>query len=265
MTAGDDPWDAHTVEWTTTSPAPADNYPSSCRREPRRPQPVFDMTLRRHAAVSHDEPRSHLLRLPACRGRSGAAPPDARRHRAGVRRRLDADRRHARDLGADPRRVVDAGERFPVDYIITEVASNVMLMTIFALCLFAQWAVYAGKRGDRAHAALALGVVALMAIAFINAQAFVSHTMEMPVAEERLLRRLFYAMTGTMTGAGRSSVWSSPPSPRSARSAAARRHRDPRRPRPVLVLRRRRLLRRCGSSSTSRSELSRCSPPAPNS
>ena len=61
-------------------------------------------------------------------------------------------------------RVVDRGERFPVDYIITEVASNVMLMTIFALCLFAQWAVYAGKRGDRAHAALALAIVAIMAI-----------------------------------------------------------------------------------------------------
>ena len=35
-------------------------------------------------------------------------------------------------------RVVDAGERFPVDYIITEVASNVMLMTIWGLCLFAR-------------------------------------------------------------------------------------------------------------------------------
>jgi heme/copper-type cytochrome/quinol oxidase subunit 1 len=23
---GDDPWDAQTVEWTTTSPAPFDNY-----------------------------------------------------------------------------------------------------------------------------------------------------------------------------------------------------------------------------------------------
>jgi heme/copper-type cytochrome/quinol oxidase subunit 1 len=25
--AGDDPWDAHTIEWTTTSPAPGNNYP----------------------------------------------------------------------------------------------------------------------------------------------------------------------------------------------------------------------------------------------
>jgi len=95
-------------------------------------------------------------------------------------------------------RVVDAGDRFPVDYIITEVASNVMLMTIFALCLFAQWALYAGKRGDRVHAALALGVVAIMAIAFINAQAFVWHTMAVPV-KDNYYGALFYAMTGTMT------------------------------------------------------------------
>jgi len=94
-------------------------------------------------------------------------------------------------------RVVDAGDRFPGNYVITEVASNVMLMTIFALCLFAQWALYAGKRGDRAHAALALAVVAIMAVAFINAQAFVWHTMGVPV-RENYYGALFYAMTGTM-------------------------------------------------------------------
>ena len=42
---------------------------------------------------------------------------------------------------------VDAGERFPMNYIIPEVATNVMLITLFGLCFFAQWAVYqpAGK------------------------------------------------------------------------------------------------------------------------
>jgi heme/copper-type cytochrome/quinol oxidase subunit 3 len=89
------------------------------------------------------------------------------------------------------------GERFPVDYIITEVASNVMLMTLWTLCLFAQWAVYSAKRGDRAHAGLAVGVVALLAIAFINGQAFVWHTMGVPLAEE-YYGALFYAVTGTM-------------------------------------------------------------------
>ncbi len=89
-------------------------------------------------------------------------------------------------------------DRFPVDYIITEVASNVMLMTIWGLCLFAQWAVYSGNRGDRAHTALALAVCGLLAIAFINAQAFVWVDMGVPVAAD-YYGALFYAMTGTMT------------------------------------------------------------------
>ena len=95
-------------------------------------------------------------------------------------------------------RVVDAGERFPVDYIITEVASNVMLMTIWGLCLFAQWAVYAGNRGDRAHTALALGVTGVLAVAFINAQAFVWADMGVEIQAD-YYGALFYAMTGTMT------------------------------------------------------------------
>jgi heme/copper-type cytochrome/quinol oxidase subunit 3 len=90
------------------------------------------------------------------------------------------------------------GERFPDEYIITEVASNVMLMTIFTLCLFAQWAVYSAKRGDRAHTGIALGVVGLLAIAFVNAQAFVWYTMAVPLAEN-YYGALFYAVTGTMT------------------------------------------------------------------
>ena len=94
-------------------------------------------------------------------------------------------------------RVVDVGERFPVDYVITEVASNVMLMTIWGLCLFAQWAVYSGSRGDRAHTGLALGVVGVLAIAFINAQAFVYSQMEVGI-RDNYYGALFYAVTGTM-------------------------------------------------------------------
>jgi len=95
-------------------------------------------------------------------------------------------------------RVVSAGERFPVDYIIPEVASNVMLMTIFALCLFAQWAVYAGNRDDRSHTAIAVFIVAVLGIAFINAQAFVYVTMGVPISAD-YYGALFYAVTGTMT------------------------------------------------------------------
>jgi heme/copper-type cytochrome/quinol oxidase subunit 3 len=94
-------------------------------------------------------------------------------------------------------RVVDAGERFPLDYIIHEVATNIMLMTIWSLCLFAQWAVYAGNRGDRAHTALALGVTGVLALAFINAQAFVWSQMGVEIADE-YYGALFYAVTGLM-------------------------------------------------------------------
>lgn len=94
-------------------------------------------------------------------------------------------------------RHVDLGERFPLDYVIHEVATNVMLITIWALCLFAQWAVYAGTRGDRAHTALALGVTGVLALAFINAQAFVWNQMGVEVADE-YYGALFYAVTGTM-------------------------------------------------------------------
>lgn len=95
-------------------------------------------------------------------------------------------------------RVVGTGERFPVDYIITEVASNVMLMTVWAICLFAQWAVYSGTRGDRAHTGLAFGVVGILAIAFINGQAFVWSQMEVGI-RDNYYGALFYAVTGTMT------------------------------------------------------------------
>ena len=92
----------------------------------------------------------------------------------------------------------EAIDRFPVDYIIPEVASNVMLMTIWGLCLFAQWAVYSGARGDRAHTALALGVTGVLAVAFVNAQAYVWVDMGGPVADD-YYGALFYAMTGAMT------------------------------------------------------------------
>lgn len=94
-------------------------------------------------------------------------------------------------------RVVSRGERFPVDYIIPEVTTNVMLITIGTLCLFAQWAVYSARRQDRAHTGLALGVVLITGIAFINGQAFVYVDMGMPLAETSYAT-LFYAITGTM-------------------------------------------------------------------
>ena len=94
-------------------------------------------------------------------------------------------------------RVVSRGERFPVDYIIPEVTTNVMLITIGTLCLFAQWAVYSARRQDRAHTGLALGVVLITGIAFINGQAFVYVAIGMPLVATSYAT-LFYAITGTM-------------------------------------------------------------------
>lgn len=92
-------------------------------------------------------------------------------------------------------RAVDAGERFPGDAVIPEVASNVMLITIAALCVFAQWAVSAAKRQDRLNTGLALGVVTVLGVAFINAQAFVYVQMELAIADGTY-PVLFYSITG---------------------------------------------------------------------
>jgi heme/copper-type cytochrome/quinol oxidase subunit 3 len=94
-------------------------------------------------------------------------------------------------------RVVDLGERFPEEFVIPEVPSNVMLVTILTLCLFAQWTVHAAKSGDRVHIGISLGLVALLALAFVNAQAFIWVEMGMPVAEGQYAS-LFYSITGVM-------------------------------------------------------------------
>ena len=52
-------------------------------------------------------------------------------------------------------------------------------------------------REDRANLGLSLAIVAIMAIAFINAQAFVYYEMEMPIAEGGY-PGMFYAITGTV-------------------------------------------------------------------
>ncbi len=94
-------------------------------------------------------------------------------------------------------RAVSVGERFPEDYVIAEVQSNVMLVTIWSLCVFAQWAVYAAARADRLNTSLALGVTGVLALAFVNAQAFVYADMGVVIAEG-IYGTLFYAVTGTI-------------------------------------------------------------------
>jgi heme/copper-type cytochrome/quinol oxidase subunit 3 len=87
------------------------------------------------------------------------------------------------------------GTWVPEGITIPEVPSNVMLIGVLALPLFAQWAHYAARRGDRVHTGLALGIVALFTIALINAQAFIYADMEMSI-EEGGYPGMFYAVTG---------------------------------------------------------------------
>ena len=93
----------------------------------------------------------------------------------------------------------DAGESWvPEGVTIPEVPSNVMLISFFALVLFAQWTVYAARRRDRVHIGLSLGLVGLVGLAIVNAQAYVYNRMALPAADSTYAS-LFYAVTGTMT------------------------------------------------------------------
>lgn len=95
-------------------------------------------------------------------------------------------------------RAIEAeGTWLPAGVTIPEVATNVMLIGVWALVVFAQWAVYAARRGDKVHTGLALGIVAVITLALINAQAFVYNQLGLPVAETGYAG-MFYAITGTV-------------------------------------------------------------------
>jgi cytochrome c oxidase subunit 3 len=95
--------------------------------------------------------------------------------------------------------VRDSGEPWvPSGVTIPEVPSNVMLISFYVLVVFAQWTVWAARRRDRVHIGLSLGVVGLVGLAIVNAQAYVYNQMELPIADSTYAA-LFYAVTGTMT------------------------------------------------------------------
>ena len=95
-------------------------------------------------------------------------------------------------------RAIDTeGTWLPAGVSIPEVPVNVMLIGVWTLCVFAQWAVYAARRGDKAHTALALGLVGLITLALINAQAYVYGQMDLPIAETGYAG-MFYGITGMM-------------------------------------------------------------------
>ena len=87
------------------------------------------------------------------------------------------------------------GTWVPNGVVIPEVPSNVMLISFLAIAVFAQWIVYSAKRGDRPHTALALGLLALVALLIINAQAFVYSQMGLAISDGTYAV-MFYAVTG---------------------------------------------------------------------
>jgi len=87
------------------------------------------------------------------------------------------------------------GTWLPGGVTVPEVPTNVMLIAFPALCSFAQWAVWAAKRNDRANTVFALGTTAFVALLVLNAQAFVWNQMGVAVGEGSY-GSMYYAITG---------------------------------------------------------------------
>lgn len=85
----------------------------------------------------------------------------------------------------------------PADIKVPLVAANTMMITVVAIAIMAQWAVYSGKRDDSQHRSLALAVAFVLNIALINAQVAVYTQMEVDVAAGAF-QMMFYTITGTM-------------------------------------------------------------------
>lgn len=96
--------------------------------------------------------------------------------------------------------VSTAGTWLPSGTRVPMVAANVMLLSLVPLCVFGQWAVYSAKREDRPHTGLALGLVGVLALMFINAQAYIYKRMALP-ADGGTYSALFYTLTGVLMAA----------------------------------------------------------------
>ncbi len=89
------------------------------------------------------------------------------------------------------------GRWLPEGVEVPMVPANVMLCALLPIVVFAQWAVYSAKRGDRVHTGTALGLIALLAVAMINAQVNIYERMNVP-AVGATFNTMFYALTGVM-------------------------------------------------------------------
>jgi heme/copper-type cytochrome/quinol oxidase subunit 3 len=92
---------------------------------------------------------------------------------------------------------IESGEEWlPSGVTIPEVPTNVMLIAFVAICSFAQWAVWAARRNDRANTVFALATTAFVALLVVNAQAFVWSQTSVSVSDGAY-GSMFFAITGT--------------------------------------------------------------------
>jgi cytochrome c oxidase subunit 3 len=85
----------------------------------------------------------------------------------------------------------------PKDIAIPEVITNTMMITFVVLAVMVQWAVYSAKRRDSQHRSAALAIVAVIAVALINAQLAVYSQMDIGITDGAY-QSMFYAVTGTV-------------------------------------------------------------------
>lgn len=90
-----------------------------------------------------------------------------------------------------------SGHWLPEGIEVPMVPANVMLCAMLPIAIVAQWAVYSAKRGDRVHTGVALWLVALLAVALINAQVNIYERMGVPAVGDTF-NTMFYALTGVM-------------------------------------------------------------------
>ena len=83
---------------------------------------------------------------------------------------------------------------------IPGVAANVMLIAFLPLCIFAQWVVYAVKRDDGRHTKVAAGLVVIIGLMFLNAQAYIWAQIKLP-AGGGTYQSMFFTLTGVMAAA----------------------------------------------------------------
>ena len=170
--AGDDPWDGQTLEWATSSPAPADNFadvPVVASPEPlARPEAGSRedrLMIALHAGPA-PAPRRQLFVGTALAG-AGIITLFGGMLATWMRMRTQRPGRH--------RRVVAAQDHRPRGRRPTSSSSPSCRW-----CIFAQWAVYAARRDDRANAGLALGLTGLMGLAVINGMVFAFNQIKLP-------------------------------------------------------------------------------------